>query len=145
MARRRGECGHPEVGDADSAVAGDEHVGWLDVEVQHAVGVRELERVGHRSHHRGGLVGIQRLAETIEEHLERDAVDELQDQERLVGVGREVVDGRDRGMVEHRCGASFSKAGRVVEHGPRASRGRGRRLMATRRCMRVSHARTTTP
>ena len=37
-------------------VARDEHVCRLHVEVQHAVVVRELERVRDRADHRGGLI-----------------------------------------------------------------------------------------
>ncbi len=116
MARRRGERGHAEVGDLDPPVARDEHVSGLDVEVQHAVAVRELERVGHGPDHGGGLVGVERSAHAVEQDVERAAVDELHDEERLVGVGVEVVDGHDRGVVEHRGGAGLGEAGRVVEY-----------------------------
>ncbi len=70
MPRRRGELGHPEVGDSDPSVASDEHVGGLDVEMEDAVGVRELERVRHDPDDGRGLVGIQRFAETVEHHFE---------------------------------------------------------------------------
>ena len=113
-----GERRHPEVGDLDAAVSGDEHVAGLHVEVQDAVGVSELERVGHRADDRGGLVGIERSVGEVEQLVEREAVDVLHDEERLVGVGLEVVDGHDRGVVEQRGGAGLGESRRVVEHLP---------------------------
>ena len=106
-----------EVGDLHAAVARHEHVGGLHVEVQNAILVRECERCAHRVEDGCGLIGSESATHVVEQHLEARAVNELHDHERLVGVGLEVVDGDDRGMVEHRGGAGLGESRRVVEDG----------------------------
>jgi hypothetical protein len=49
--RRRHEARQPEIENPDFVVLGDEHVGGLDVPMDHAVAVRVLDAVAHLAHH----------------------------------------------------------------------------------------------
>ena len=117
---------HAEVGELDGAVAVDQDVGGLDVEVQGPVlvGIGEglRERVGDAC----GLVEGERMAVDLrEELLEAHAVDVLHDEVGVAGVVGEVDHRDDVGVLQQAHGA---RLGQGVGHdvgpvAPRARRG----------------------
>ena len=102
VARGRGQRRHAKVGELHHTLAVDHDVGRLDVQVQHAVLVREGQGARHPLEHVGALVGCEPAPLHAGEQLrEVEAVDVLHDQVGEGAVGLEVKDGDDVGMSEH--------------------------------------------
>ena len=96
-----GPQGKAEIRELRTAIAGDEHVGGLDVAMNDPVVVRELEGVTDL---RGQLQGLGRRELLVpDEAVEVRAIHKLHDEvETAAGHLAEVVDRHDTGMVQAR-------------------------------------------
>ena len=115
VAGRVGQRGQAEVGDFHLALMVDQHVVGLDVEVQHLVGVRHLQRMGHRREHGSHHIQCETVGVTMQQLGERDAFDVLHDE---VGGGLlhlEIVHRDDARIRQHCRGARLVQAGNVRE------------------------------
>ncbi len=97
-------AGDPEVGQHAAAVTADQHVGRLDVAVQHAGRVGDLERAEQRDADLGHRSRCERAV--LDDHLGQAAgLQELHDDPRPAGLGDHVVD-LDHGRVRQRGGGA---------------------------------------
>ena len=111
---RRGEFRHAEVRYLHPTVPHYEHVRRFDVEVQYAVFVGERESVAHGFDDCRSLIEREGSPDVVEQFSETGTIGVLRDEECLVGVSLEVVDGDDGRVVEHCSGARLGKTWRIA-------------------------------
>ena len=120
-ARSAAEPRHAEVGDLYVALAVDEDVGGLDIEVKRLILVGVCQRAADALGYSGELVVGERVAVDLgEKAREAHAVDVLHDDVGVGVIAFEVVKGHDVGVLEVTGGASFGLRG--FEVGVRAQR-----------------------
>ena len=107
--------GQAEVGHLHLALAVDEHVVGLDVQVQNLVVVRHLERMRHRREHGGHHVEREPIVEALEQLGQRDAVHVLHDEVGRGALHLEIVHGHDVGVGQQRRRARLVEAGHARE------------------------------
>ncbi len=106
LTRSRLYLGQAEVENLGVAALGDEKVGGLDVAVDNAFAVGRVERIGDFDAQRENR--LQFHGAPGDEVLERDAVEELHDEEGAAALLANVVDGADVGMVQRRGGLGLA-------------------------------------
>src|SRR5580658_10588450 len=85
---------------------GHEDVGRLDVPVDNTRAVSGIERIRNLNSERHYLVHLHRLAANLT--LEGQPVQKLHDDEWLLSLLADLVNGTDVGMIESRRGAGFT-------------------------------------
>ena len=99
--------GDSEVGDRDPAPAVHHHVGRLDVPMDDAVLVSELERLGDLGEDRSRAIGRDRLL-ALEQIRQRLACDVLHGEPEQLPALRDPVNGDDVGVIERGSGARLA-------------------------------------
>lgn len=142
-ALRVGELGDAEVADLAGPVAVHENVVGFDVEMQDLVLMCEFDGIADGEDDCRGDVEIEgRGRRVVDDLREGRPFDGLHDEEGFVVDGVEVVDAHDGRTAEHCTRPRLGKTGMLpLAH----SLEMGMRLIATRRCMRVSQQISTLP
>src|SRR5262249_9408318 len=102
----RNQLGQPEIQDLGVISLGDEDVGWLDIAMDDALGMRGVEGVGNLKRKREQSFVIEPGAAT--DIFERRALQKLHGDESLPLLFADVVDGADVGVIQRRCGPGFA-------------------------------------
>ena len=101
---------HAKVGELYIARVVDEHVGGLDIQVEHAVAMGEGERLAQRVGNCRGLVKGERMAvHAMQKVGERHAVDIFHDEVGIGGIVRKVDNLHDIGMLKHGSGVCLAQ------------------------------------
>ena len=101
---------HAKVGELYVARVVDEHVGGLNIQVEHAVAMGEGECLAQRVGNGGCLVKGERMAVHAMQKLgQRHAIDIFHDQVGIGGVVRKVDNLHDIGMLKHGGGMRLAQ------------------------------------
>ena len=133
--------GQTEIEDLRGSARGHKYICWLDIAVDDALGMRRVEGFGNIDADREQLLHLQRSI--ADEMLERLAFEILHDDEGLIAILADVVNGADIGMIQRR--RRLGLAAEAAEGRGVAGDILGKEFKTTKRWRRVSSALYTTP